>query len=254
VPPQQQAANEVARRLRETAKHPRMQILRIIECMGMQDVEELLAETERIEEQGGLFTNDGQRRRTRGGVFFALARARLMEAERFDELRTIFNMVPRRKPTTVPGERPPELPAQPAPPPPVTWPERGSLIEEADKTNESGKVDRVKVTLIGKPGKVIERQGFVLLTMQHDGTLPSLPKGIPVPDEKPTTKYVVYIGNKQWRRVREATRNPEDVLIVEGTQIYDAPHQAIAVFATNCTTKLLQQAQREQQKQQSQQA
>lgn len=37
--------------------------------------------------------------------------------------------------------------------------------------------------------------------------------------------------------------------MVEGSQIYDAEFEAIAVFATNVTTKLLQQAKRQQQQQ-----
>jgi hypothetical protein len=44
--------------------------------------------------------------------------------------------------------------------------------------------------------------------------------------------------------VAEALKREEDALIVEGVQFYDAEHKAITVFATNATTKLLQQAKR----------
>jgi len=107
----------------------------------------------------------------------------------------------------------------------------------------------VKVTLIGKPGKVIEKPDCTLLIMKESGPLPALPKGIPVPAQVPETSYVVYIGAKQWRGVAAALKNPDDVLIVEGTQIYDAEYSAIAVFATNTTTKALQQAKRQHQQQ-----
>jgi hypothetical protein len=44
--------------------------------------------------------------------------------------------------------------------------------------------------------------------------------------------------------VKDALTDPEDVLIIEGVPMYDAQYQAIAVFATNTTTKALQRAQR----------
>ena len=103
----------------------------------------------------------------------------------------------------------------------------------------------MKVTLIGRPTKTVERSEFTLLLMNHAGPLPSLPKGIPVPTKVPETSYVVYIGAKQWKNVKEALQNPDDTLIIEGTQFYDKEYEAIAVFATNTTTKQLQQAKRQ---------
>jgi len=50
---------------------------------------------------------------------------------------------------------------------------------------------------------------------------------------------------KQWRRVAEAMKDPEDTLIVEGFPQLDAQTGSIAVFATNTTTRKLQQAQRQ---------
>src|SRR6266699_40753 len=50
---------------------------------------------------------------------------------------------------------------------------------------------------------------------------------------------------KQWRRVAEAMKDPEDTLIVEGFRQLDAQTGSIAVFATNTTTRKLQQAQRQ---------
>ncbi len=123
------------------------------------------------------------------------------------------------------------------------WEERGALIAEA--RSEPGKVTSVKVTVIGRPRKTVERQGFTLLLMTHSGPLPALPKGIPTPAKVPETTYVIYIGAKQWRGVAEALKDPDDALIVEGTQVYDAEYGAIAVFATRTTTKRLQQAARQ---------
>jgi molybdopterin-guanine dinucleotide biosynthesis protein len=56
------------------------------------------------------------------------------------------------------------------------------------------------------------------------------------------TAYTVYIGQKQWNKVADALQDPEDVLIVEGFPM--ATSQGISVYATNTSTKKLQQAQR----------
>jgi hypothetical protein len=72
---------------------------------------------------------------------------------------------------------------------------------------------------------------------------PSLPKGLPALPSTPT-HYTVYIAPKQWTKVAEAIRDPEDALIIEGFPAYDPTLEGIAVYATNITTKKLQQAQR----------
>ena len=101
----------------------------------------------------------------------------------------------------------------------------------------------MKITLVGRPGPIkTMRDGYLMTTMENT-KVPSLPKGLPAP---PTvrTSYTVYITPKQWTKVAEALRNPEDSLIVEGFPAYDPLLEGIAVFATNVTTKLLQQTQR----------
>lgn len=103
----------------------------------------------------------------------------------------------------------------------------------------------MKITLVGRPGKVIERQGFVLASMPAM-KLPSLPKGLPTPPDHQTPQ-AVYIATKQWRRVAEALTNPEEVLIVEGVAVYDAQLKGLAVFATGVTTKLRQSGKRAEQ-------
>ncbi|MCA9915258.1 MAG: hypothetical protein KC496_18020, partial [Anaerolineae bacterium] len=61
---------EIAAQLNETAETPLQQISRVLEQMGTEFVNELMAEVEKIETDGGMMTDDGSRRRTRGGVFF----------------------------------------------------------------------------------------------------------------------------------------------------------------------------------------
>ncbi|MEI6777539.1 MAG: hypothetical protein WCK70_11625 [Chloroflexales bacterium] len=55
---------------------------------------------------------------------------------------------------------------------------------------------------------------------------------------------IVYVGVKQWRGVAAAMKDPEDVLIIEGTLTWDAEQQAIAVFTTKIASKLKQRATR----------
>ena len=100
----------------------------------------------------------------------------------------------------------------------------------------------MKITLVGRPGRIIAKQGYIM-TMMTSSKVPALPKGMPVQPATATT-YTVYIGQKQWAKVAEALRDPEDVLIAEGTPVYDPALEGIAVYVTNASTKLLQQKQR----------
>ena len=52
-----------------------------------------------------------------------------------------------------------------------------------------------------------------------------------------STKYVVYVASKQWKKVAEAIQDSEDALIIEGFPKTDAETSAIAVFTTNITIK-----------------
>ena len=102
----------------------------------------------------------------------------------------------------------------------------------------------MKVTLIGRPGNIIERDQFVLTTMPTQ-KIPDLPKGVPVPPAQTQTQVLVYIALKQWRKVAEALANPEDALIVEGFGLYEPQIKGLAVLATNVTTKMMQQAKKQ---------
>jgi hypothetical protein len=227
-----ETATRIADRLGETEDEPQRTILRIVKELGAETALAVLEQALDIEASGGMLLGDGSRRRTPGGVFFFLIKERLFQAGQKRIAAKLF-----WKPRAGASPTAPEARVAAA-----IWDERGEwLLALGDA---KGVVKTVKVTLIGRPDRMVEQQGFTLLRMQHTGPLPSLPKGIPVPAKVPTTTYIVYIRAKQWRGVAEALKNAEDMLIVEGTQIYDDEHRAIAVFATNTTTKLLQQAKR----------
>lgn len=100
----------------------------------------------------------------------------------------------------------------------------------------------MKITLIGRPGKVVDK-GRCIVTVMQANKRPALPKGFPVPQET-TTHFVVYMTAKQWKNVSESLADPEDVLILEGFPQMDPKTTSLAVFATNTTTKQLQAARR----------
>jgi len=104
--------------------------------------------------------------------------------------------------------------------------------------DDLGAATTTKMTLVGRPGKIIERNGSIM-TMMESTKVPSLPKGLSAPTDTPT-RYTVHISAKQWRKVEEAIKDPEDALIIEGFPKTDPEVSAIAVFTTSVTTKKLQ--------------
>jgi hypothetical protein len=66
--------DQIADMLGESRLVPRSQIKILVLALGRPTVIALLRETLKIELAGGMMTADGLRRRTPGGVFFALAR------------------------------------------------------------------------------------------------------------------------------------------------------------------------------------
>ncbi len=228
---QRQAAMRLANALGEREPGPRAQVGRVVRVLGIERAEAFHQQALEVENAGGMLLPDGSRRRTLGGVFFKLVRDGVSEEERL----AIFPLQPWQKRR---GERPqsaapgaPAAPPTPAPRPLIT-----------DLPNLSGEARTVKITLVGRPGRIIAKQGHII-TMMTSSKVPALPKGMPVPPATATT-YTVYIGQKQWTKVAEALRDPEDVLIAEGTPVYDTQLEGIAVYVTNASTKLLQQKQR----------
>jgi RNA recognition motif-containing protein len=77
TPDQCAAAEYIAEQLGETDMPPRNQILEIVRLCGIQFAYAVLDETLEVEAAGGLPVKDGSRPRTRGGIFFFLARGRI---------------------------------------------------------------------------------------------------------------------------------------------------------------------------------
>jgi len=220
-------ADSIAARLNETEETPVHTIERIVKVLGEERALALLDEAIKIDtEGGGMRTDDGERCRTLGGTFFKLTKNQVTSRQRWK----IFNSTG---------------PAQPAPKiEPISRQECEQLSTEAINSTQ-GEISAVKLTLIGQPGRVIEKETVVITAMQSSKA-PSLPKGLPQPSGDPTT-YVIYIAMEQWHNVKDSlARNPEDKLIVEGYPAFDkriGQTGAMTVYCQSATTKLIRQAQ-----------
>jgi hypothetical protein len=233
-------AQLIADQLGESEEEPKRHIYKIVKRLGADQALAYARRVQEIEAAGGVMLPDGSRRRTPGGVFFWLVKSEQPPGV----VRSIF-FRPRPKQESAKTNNGTSASVQPAPlPPPFSWEDRLAVLKEVSE--EKGSTN-VKITLIGRPGKVVERGQCVIMSMQAT-KIPALPKGLPVPPEANTT-YTVYIAAKQWRKVAEAIQDAEDILILEGWPHLDLNNQAksIAVFVTNATTKKLQAAQRQRQ-------
>jgi hypothetical protein len=160
----------------------------VVQHLGVDAALALLQETLQVEAQGGLLVSSGRRRRTPGGVFLYLAKQRLPGRDR----RAVFWPGPKRKKKKPAGTSAPSAPS-------FRWADRLDLAREAWES--LGEATTVKVTLIGRPGRVVER-GDVVLTTLRGGNPPALPTrpssgqaGLPAPPAEPTT-YIVLIARR----------------------------------------------------------
>jgi hypothetical protein len=247
-----EVAEQIAAQLGEAEVEPRKTIYRAVKKLGRDQAQLFVQKALEIESAGGLMVPNGSRRRTIGGIFFFLIKTEVPA----DVTRHIFprrlpphlrkNALPRELQAAKEMTPPPAPEAMPAAEPPFVWEDRIVVLAEI-AIEERGEIKSVKVTLIGRPGKVVERGQCIVTTMQQQPKLPPLPKGLPIPalDQIEPTMFAVYIATKQWRKVEEAIKDTNDLLIVEGVQLLDKKlPNAIAVFASNVTTRNLQAAQR----------
>ncbi len=242
-------------------QEPNRRLLRkIVLVVGVDRAQALFAQTLTIEAAGGQMTRDGTRRKTPGGVFISLARAQAVDQAERRRLLDFGPPKPRRpkghaqgaaapqppgagtSATPPPSERPPA----PAPRPPVaalTWAEVPHLVQEA--CQQLGEAKTVKLTLIGRLGKIVPQQSCVVVALKGKEP-PSLPKGLPTPPANSATTWAVFIALKQWHKVQEALKaHGEDQLIIEGYPLLDPKSRSGVVLATSCKSMLQEKAQRQ---------
>ncbi len=231
TPPQDKATldaitGEIAAQLSETEEEPIRQIRRAVRILGEHRVRTVVARALDVEASGGMMRADGSQKRSLGGVFFILMRD---DVGRKDFYR-IFKGGQHQRPNG-PGAVARTTPV------PFDWTTFGVAATEA--MSEPGEATTVKLTVIGRPGKIVERGDVALVAMRSE-KVPSLPKGVPAPPS-PQTDYMVLVGMKQWRKVAEAlAADPTDKLLIEGYPTVQPEVAGITVYATSATTTGIQ--------------
>jgi Phosphorylated adapter RNA export protein, RNA-binding domain len=223
----QKEAQKIAKALGETADNPIKQIALIIEKCGLELAQKVAEETEKIEADGGMKTHDGKRRRTKGGTFFFIIKGRI-DAKVRQEIFPNFGKHSDGEVT----------------PPGIEWSERIEHLKPL--LEEPGQVNNLTVTLIGRPGKIHIEGGTVMTVIeQKEVKAPPYPKGVPPFESvEPITTYYVFISLKHWQKVEKALEDETDMLIVEGTSVYDAEMEGICLLTTSASTKGLERQRR----------
>ena len=218
-------------------QEPNVELLRqVLVVLGPDHTAQLLAQTLEVEAAGGLMVRNGTRRRTPGGVFLHLVRQQVTRSQR-------EYLFPRAAPQPPQGQAPPQ-----AQPQALTWDAVPPIIETL-ATHPAGEARTMKVTLIGRPGKVEARGQAVVFRMQ--GKPPgSFPRGLPpVPADPPMT-WTVMVALRQWNRVKDSlAANQDDQLIIEGYPLMQGSEHVL--LAQSCTSVALQRAQKQAQQQQA---
>ncbi len=226
-------ASEIAAQLGETESEPQRLIARAVRLLGEERVRALVAGALEVEAAGGMMLPDGSRRRTPGGVFFYLLRAQIGQKE----WHRVFHPRTTGHSTSAQGSAQDAGDTTATGTPPFDWATFGAAATEA--MSGIGEASTVKITLIGKPGTVVERGDVVLVALRSE-KIPTFPTGVPAPSS-PTMDYLAMVGRKQWGRVATAlAADPADKVLIEGYPTVRPDFAGITVFATSATTTGIQ--------------
>jgi hypothetical protein len=207
-------------------QEPKIALLtKVLRTLGVDRTTAILTDTLQREAAGGMRTKDATRRRTPGGVFFQLVRQQASPQEQ----RRLF-----------PHHAKPPPPK--APRPALTWDEV-SLIIQTLATQPVGEARTMKVTLIGRPGKVDVRGQAVVFRMQGKPPGP-LPRGLPPVPATPPMTWNVMVALRQWSRVKDSlAAHQDDQLIIEGYPLMQGDQHVL--LAQSCVSMLQQRAQKQ---------
>jgi hypothetical protein len=223
----QTAAADIAAQLGESAPHVIGQIQRIVDHLGAETAYAFLDKTKQCLAEGGVLTHDGKRKRTPGGTFFFLVRGGVT-AEQHQAIWPQHQL---------PGHLRPRR----SKPPRLSWNEARAAIPDA--LSQQGTAMSAKLTLVGRPGKIIEKEHVIITTLTSDKA-PSIPRGVPKAPETPVV-YLVFIARKQWERVAEAlAADEDDRLVVTGYPVLDKETEAIVVLGQSVITTSQQEKKR----------
>jgi hypothetical protein len=80
---------------------------------------------------------------------------------------------------------------------------------------------------------------------QKEVKAPPYPKGVPPFESvEKITYYYVFMSLKHWQKVEKALEDETDMLIIEGTSVYDPEMDGICILSTGVTTKALERQKR----------
>ncbi len=197
---QKNHTREIANKLGERRNGVIRLIRRIVSQCGEDFAREMYAATAEIEANGGMMLPDNSRRRTQGGIFFKLVRAKLDNNTRNKVFYGIADVgVPL-----------------------MSWTDRIAIVQALQ--TEQGVIESMRISLRGRPGRIEKRPEVIITTMSYLPVVDNLPRGIPKPPSTPTT-FAVYVAPKQWEKVETAITDPDT--------------QSMAVFATEVLTEQL---------------
>ena len=223
-------------KLADVLQEPNVPLLRQgLAVLGADRTTTLLVATLGREAAGGMLTKAGTRRRTPGGTVFQLTRAQVTPRERARLFPRAAGQAP---------QRPPPAPTA------LTW-EEAHAIGQTIATQPPGEARTMKLTLIGRPGKVDVRPTCVVFRMQ--GKPPgTLPKGLPPAPAAPPLTWNVFVALRQWNRVKDSlAADQDDQLIIEGSPLMPS-NDTPTLLAQSCVSMLQQRAQKQAQQQQAQ--
>jgi hypothetical protein len=208
-------------------------LTQVLRTLGPDRTRAVLTATLECEAAGGMLTTDGTRRRTPGGTFFQLVRQQVSPHER----RRLF-----------PQHAPQHSQGQPQAPVVLTWDEVQTITQTLT-TQPAGEARTMKLTLIGRPGKVETRGQAVMFRLQ--GKPPaSLPRGLPPLPNTPALTWTVMVALRQWQRVQDSlAAHQDDQLIIEGYPAMQGSQHVL--LAQSCVSMLQQRAQKQARQQQT---
>jgi len=211
--------------MQENEIQPLGQIRRMVTFIGEDFVRKHLDNALKIEDEGGMMTVEGDRRRTIGGVFFYLVKGDMTLEQRAHVFPGSVYIA--RKATRT-----------------ITWEERMDIIETL-KNAPQGNVRSVQLIIKGRPGEVKVTDDTVMLVFQQPiDSEPSqpYPRGVPNPPSS-TTSWVVYAGIRSWEKVSERLEHPKDEIIIDGIPFWDEETKTMAILALGLTTRELERRQ-----------
>jgi hypothetical protein len=216
---------EFAAILQENDPQPLGQIRRMVTFIGEGFVRKHLDNALKIEEEGGMMTVEGDRRRTIGGVFFYLVKGDMTLEQRAHVFPGTVYIA--RKATRT-----------------ISWEERMDILE-ALKNAPQGNIRSVQLIIKGKPGEVKITDDTVMLVFHQpieSQPVQPYPRGVPAPPDA-NLSWVVYAGIRSWEKVAERLEHPKDEIIIDGIPFWDHETQTMAILAIGLTTRELERRQ-----------